>query len=79
MSEAPELHGPASAPWPDALDDQQRYLEALLADTRAAVARGIGIRAAVEVVATGERNRWLLFEDNHPRNVTASYAELEWE
>jgi len=72
-------HGPASAPWPAALADEERYLGALLSDTRAAVARGAGIKDAIASVAVGERGRWLLFEDNHPRNVTASYTELEWE
>lgn len=72
-------HGPASAPWPAALDDEERYLRLLLEDTRAAVARDAGIEAAIRAVAPGERGQWLLFDDNHPRNVTASYTELEWE
>lgn len=72
-------HGPASAPWPDALADEARYLGALLAGTRDAVARAVGIERAIESVAPGERGRWQLFDDNHPRNVTASYTELEWE
>lgn len=72
-------HGPASAPWPGSLDDQERYLGALLKDTRAAVARGAGIKAAIDSVAPQERDRWLLFDANHPRNVTTSYTELEWE
>ena len=59
--------------------DQTRYLQTLLADTRDAVARGTGIRQAIASVARDERGRWLLFDDNHPRNVTASYTELEWE
>ena len=72
-------HGPASAPWPSALASQRRYLAALLRDTRAAVARGDGIQAAIDKVAPKERLGWLLHGDNHPRNVTSSYAELEWE
>ena len=72
-------HGPASAPWPAAFDNQQRYLEVLITGTRAAVADNIGIQRAVEVVGGEESKHWLLFEDNHPRNVTSSYAELEWE
>ena len=30
-------------------------------------------------VANSERGHWLLFDEYHPRNVTASYKELEWE
>ena len=72
-------HGGASARWPQALDDQMRYLGVLLAGTREAVALGIGIEGAIKTVAPEEATRWKLFDDNHPRNVTASYTELEWE
>ena len=34
---------------------------------------------AYEQVANSERGQWLLFDEYHPRNVTASYKELEWE
>jgi quinoprotein relay system zinc metallohydrolase 2 len=72
-------HGPASAPWPQALDAQERYLGVLLRDTRAAVQHGESIEQAIQRAAPRERAYWLLFDDNHPRNVTASFTELEWE
>jgi quinoprotein relay system zinc metallohydrolase 2 len=72
-------HGPESAAWPDAVEPERRYLEAIEADTRAAIKAGIGIADAYRHVAKSERGRWLLFDDYHPRNVTASYKELEWE
>lgn len=72
-------HGPASAPWPAALAAQRRYLERLRDDIRAVQDRGGTIGDAVRSVAADERGRWLLFEDDHPRNVTAAFAELEWE
>jgi hypothetical protein len=37
------------------------------------------IRDAVASVAEDERDRWLLFDAYNPRNVTATFAELEWE
>ena len=72
-------HGPVSVPWPAAAEPEQRYLEAVAHDTRAAIRSGIGIANAYRQVANSERGNWLLFDDYHPRNVTASYKELEWE
>lgn len=72
-------HGTVSVPWPAAAEPERRYLEAVAQDTRAAIKAGIGIADAWRHVANSERGRWLLFDDYHPRNVTASYKELEWE
>jgi quinoprotein relay system zinc metallohydrolase 2 len=72
-------HGPASVPWPAAAEPERRYLEAVAQDTRAAIKAGIGIAEAYRHVANSERGQWLLFDDYHARNVTASYKELEWE
>lgn len=72
-------HGPASVPWPAAAADLERYLNALLAETRAAIADNIGIERAVETVAAAERAHWTLFDDYNGRNVTKAYKELEWE
>ena len=72
-------HGPATAPWPGALDAQERYLRALLRDVRKEIAAGGRIETAIRRVAVEERDRWVGFDLNHPRNVTASFVELEWE
>ncbi|HEX3411077.1 MAG TPA: quinoprotein relay system zinc metallohydrolase 2 [Stellaceae bacterium] len=72
-------HGPVSVPWPAAVEPERRYLEAVAHDTRAAIKAGIGIANAYQHVANSERGHWLLFDEYHPRNVTASYKELEWE
>jgi quinoprotein relay system zinc metallohydrolase 2 len=72
-------HGPVSVPWPAAAEPERRYLDTVARDTRAAIKAGIGIAEAYRHVANSERERWLLFDDYHPRNVTASYKELEWE
>jgi quinoprotein relay system zinc metallohydrolase 2 len=72
-------HGPVSTPWPAAAEAERRYLEAVARDTRAAIKAGIGIADAWRHVANSERGQWLLFDDYHPRNVTAAYKELEWE
>ena len=72
-------HGPAAAAWPEALDAQERYLRALLRDVRREIAAGGRIESAIGRVAAGERGRWVGFDASHPRNVTASFTELEWE
>ena len=72
-------HGPPSVPWPRAAEPERQYLDSVAHDTRAAIKAGIGIADAYRHVAQSERGHWLLFDDYHQRNVTASYKELEWE
>ena len=72
-------HGPPSAPWPGALDAQQRYLESLLEETRSFIAEGGKIEDAASRIGRAERQDWELFEENHPRNVVTVFTELEWE
>lgn len=72
-------HGPASMPWPAAVEATKRYLDALAADVRAAIAAGQTMTAAMESAGQGERDKWQLFDAHHARNVSAAFAELEWE
>jgi quinoprotein relay system zinc metallohydrolase 2 len=72
-------HGPVHAPWPDAAGPVIRYLDTLVGETREIVKRGGSIDDAIESVGASERGRWVLFEVDHPRNVTATFVELEWE
>lgn len=72
-------HGDVNARWPQSLAAQQRYLTTLLTETRQAIKNGRTIRQAADSVGLSERGRWLLFNQYHRRNVTAAFAELEWE
>jgi quinoprotein relay system zinc metallohydrolase 2 len=72
-------HGPASIPWPEAFTPQRRYLEAVVRDVRQLIQSGESIAAAPAKVAQQERGQWRLFDEFHARNVTAAFAELEWE
>ena len=72
-------HGEPSRSWPAALASQRQYLEALLRDTRAAIRNRRSLAQAVEQVALPVASAWLLTDLFHRRNVTAAYAELEWE
>jgi hypothetical protein len=72
-------HGPAAAPWPESLEPERRYLEAVAAGVRELIAAGESIGDAPARVAQAERKHWQLFDEFHARNVTAAFAELEWE
>lgn len=70
-------HGPAAMDWPEALGPQRAYLEGLAASLRAAIAEGEPMAEAVERIAPPRG--WKRVETFHRRNLTAGYAELEWE
>jgi quinoprotein relay system zinc metallohydrolase 2 len=72
-------HGPTRSGGPDAWKPQQEYLETLLRETRAALKSGKTLPQAVDSVGTEAASRWQLAERFHRRNVTAAFAELEWE
>ena len=72
-------HGPELVTWATAVTAQERYLRALLDDTRAAIAKGVSIEDAAAVVAPSERGNWQLFDAYHGRNVIEAYRRLEWE
>ena len=72
-------HGAIVSPWPRALDEEQRYLEVLVRDTRRAIAAGVPLGRAVAEIGRSERGKWSLFDDYNPRNATATFSELEWE
>lgn len=72
-------HGAPNARWPAVLDAQERYLQTLLVETRAALRARASIQQAVDQVGRGALAGWRLADQFHKRNVTAAFAELEWE
>jgi quinoprotein relay system zinc metallohydrolase 2 len=72
-------HGPPRLPWPEGAAPMRAYLEALVAETRAAIARGDSLGEAVPRLGAGLRGDWALFDAFNQRNATAAYRELEWE
>jgi quinoprotein relay system zinc metallohydrolase 2 len=72
-------HGPVRADLPAALAPERRYLEELLTDVRAQIARGNPMQSAIREVNPPEKTTWLLWDATHPRNVARAYQELEWE
>jgi quinoprotein relay system zinc metallohydrolase 2 len=72
-------HGPKSMQLPEALEPEQRYLAAIAADVRRQIAEGKTLAEATKTAGFSEKDAWKLFDQYHVRNVTAAFAELEWE
>jgi quinoprotein relay system zinc metallohydrolase 2 len=72
-------HGRTTAPWPQALEDERRYLTVVAQDTRRLIAAGTPLARAVAEIGGSERDRWQLFDDYNARNATAAFSELEWQ
>lgn len=72
-------HGMVKNSLEDAVAAQERYLSTLRKEVKAAIKEGMTLRQAVDRLGTSEQGKWLLWDSFHKRNVTAAYAELEWE
>ncbi len=72
-------HGPFAKDWVAALNNEQRYLNALLTDIRANIKNGVSMESTMNTAAAGEKDKWLLFDIANRRNVNIIYPALEWE
>jgi quinoprotein relay system zinc metallohydrolase 2 len=72
-------HGPHAMELPEALEPEQHYLAAIAADVRKLIKDGKTLEDATKTAGFSERDAWKLFDQYHVRNVTAAFAELEWE
>jgi quinoprotein relay system zinc metallohydrolase 2 len=72
-------HGPASMEFPEALEPERRYLTTVEKDVRQQIAEGKTLSEATKTAGFSEKDKWKLFDQYHVRNVTAAFAELEWE
>jgi quinoprotein relay system zinc metallohydrolase 2 len=72
-------HGPHMMQLPDALDLERRYLATIAADVRQLIKDGKTLEDAIQTAGFSERDAWKLFDQYHVRNVSAAFAELEWE
>jgi quinoprotein relay system zinc metallohydrolase 2 len=72
-------HGPQSMELPEALTPEHRYLATIAADVRKLIKDGKTLEDAIKTAGFSERDAWKLFDHYHVRNVTAAFAELEWE
>jgi quinoprotein relay system zinc metallohydrolase 2 len=72
-------HGPHAMELPAAFDPEQLYLGDIAADVRKLIKEGKTLEDATKTAGFEDRDAWKLFDDYHVRNVTAAFAELEWE
>jgi quinoprotein relay system zinc metallohydrolase 2 len=72
-------HGPHAMELPEAFDPEQLYLATIVTDVRKLIKEGKTLEDATKTAGFEERDAWKLFDQYHVRNVTAAFAELEWE
>ncbi len=72
-------HGAPAPDWKSAAAAQRAYLQLLLEDTRAWIARGGFMEEVLEAAQSASGKDWLLFDEYHSRNVSKAFIELEWE
>jgi quinoprotein relay system zinc metallohydrolase 2 len=73
-------HGPAIHDnWQQALAKQIQYFSTLRKGVRHIINDMGTIDQATKKVGLNEKNKWLLFDNYHRRNITAAFTELEWE
>ena len=58
---------------------QKAYLSGMATEIRSLIKQGKTLEQAVNTVGLPAKNQWQLYEQFHRKNVTLSYAELEWE
>jgi quinoprotein relay system zinc metallohydrolase 2 len=72
-------HGPQAMQLPDAMLPEKHYWSVVASDVRKLIKDGMDLTEATKTAAQSERASWALFDQYHIRNVTAAFAELEWE
>ena len=72
-------HGMPGNSWDEVIAAQKQYLDTLLKETRLAIADGLFMEEAIDTIGSGEKDKWLLFDQQHRTNVSRAFVELEWE
>ncbi|MEO8936453.1 MAG: quinoprotein relay system zinc metallohydrolase 2 [Burkholderiaceae bacterium] len=72
-------HGPIDAPWTASIATERAYLDWLVHGVRGALRDGRTMQETVDTLGVDPNSAWLLVDTFHRRNVTAAYAEYEWE
>ncbi|MBM3544521.1 MAG: quinoprotein relay system zinc metallohydrolase 2 [Alphaproteobacteria bacterium] len=72
-------HGPHAMELPEAFGPEKRYLSTIAQDVQRLIREGKTLEDATKIAGFSERDAWKLFDKYHVRNVSAAFAELEWE
>lgn len=72
-------HGPHAMQLPEAMLPEKRYWSVVASDVRKLIEDGRDLTEATKTAGQSEHANWALFDQYHVRNVTAAFAELEWE
>ncbi len=72
-------HGPIPTDWLQAFNNEQRYLNVLLADIRANIKKGQTMEHTMNTAAQSEKSNWQLFDIANRRNINNIFPQLEWE
>lgn len=72
-------HGPHAMHLPEAIYPEKNYWSVVASDVRKLIKDGKTLEQATKSAGFSERENWKLFDQYHVRNVTAAFAELEWE
>jgi quinoprotein relay system zinc metallohydrolase 2 len=72
-------HGPQAMELPEAFDPEEQYLADIANDVRQLIKEGKTLEDATKTAGFEDRDAWKLFDHYHVRNVSAAFAELEWE
>ncbi len=72
-------HGPIQVDSSIAFNKQKEYLQKLRLLVKKAIKENVNISDAVENISKKIKSDWKLSDLFNKRNITASYAELEWE
>ncbi len=72
-------HGKFDIDIETALARQNEYLQTLLDETRAMINEGAFLEEVIDKVGKSQTTKWQFFEQQHKRNVSRAFVELEWE
>ena len=72
-------HGPHAMQLPGAIIPEKQYWSVVASDVRKFIKDGKDLMEATKAAGQSERPNWQMFDQYHVRNVTAAFAELEWE
>lgn len=72
-------HGPHAMQLPEAMLPEKQYWSVVASDVRKLIETGKDLMEATKTAGQSERANWAMFDQYHVRNVTAAFAELEWE